>query len=71
MFDTPHETTDKSDFFETSEDSSFDSLEASTPRGRFLGMTPGQRFVIALLLFGTVAVVGFLCLLVTEKVLIF
>jgi hypothetical protein len=71
MFNTPYESSDNSDFFEIAEDSAFDPLDEIEPRGRFLGMTPGQRFVIALLLFGTVAVVGFLCLLVTEKVLIF
>jgi hypothetical protein len=47
-----------------------DYLETA-PAPRFLGMTAGQRFVISLALMLTVAVVGVLCLLVTEKVLIF
>jgi hypothetical protein len=38
---------------------------------QFLGMTAGQRFVVALLLMLTVAVVGVLCLVVTGKVLLF
>ena len=36
-----------------------------------LGMTSGQRFVISLLLFATVIVVGCLILLLTEKIWIF
>ena len=41
------------------------------PRGNFLGMTPAQRFLISLLLLGTVIVFGTMCLLVTQKVMIF
>ncbi len=37
--------------------------------GRFLGMTPVQRFVIAVMLMFAVCVVGALCLLVTEKIM--
>jgi hypothetical protein len=36
--------------------------------GRFLGMTPGQRFALALLLFMMVCVLGSFCLIITEKV---
>lgn len=38
------------------------------PRGQFLGMTPEQRFVVALLLFLMVMVMGALLLLATQKV---
>lgn len=38
--------------------------------GRFLGMTAGQRFVIAVLLFFAVVLLGSMCLLVTERVLL-
>ncbi len=37
----------------------------------FLGMTPQQRFVVALLLFLMVAVMGALLLVATEKVFLF
>ena len=35
--------------------------------GRFLGMTPAQRFALALMLFITVCVVGSMLLIVTGK----
>ncbi len=70
MFDNLDDPLDLTYFGEL-EDSAFgDYVEDAHPR-HFLGMTPGQRFVISLMLFGTVVVVGLLCLLVTEKVLIF
>lgn len=40
----------------------------SAPRGYFLGLTPAQRFVLALMLFLNVAVLGCFCLLATEKI---
>ncbi len=43
----------------------------SEQRGPFLGMTPEQRFVVALLLFLMVAVMGILLLVVTQKVFLF
>ena len=49
----------------------FSDFVEKAPEPRFLGMTAGQRVVISLTLLLTVAVVGMLCLLVTEKVLIF
>jgi hypothetical protein len=36
--------------------------------GRFLGMSPAQRFMLALLLFLMVCVMGSFLLLVTEKI---
>ncbi len=38
------------------------------PERRVFGMTAGQRFILALLLFAAVVVVGFMFLLVFEKV---
>jgi len=38
------------------------------PEKRVFGMTAGQRFILALLLFAAVVVVGFMFLLVFEKV---
>lgn len=37
-------------------------------KGNFLGLTAVQRFVLALMLFLNVAVLGCFCLLATEKV---
>jgi hypothetical protein len=38
------------------------------PRPQFLGMTPAQRFILALLLFLTTALLSVFCLLVAGKV---
>ncbi len=44
---------------------------ASNSSGRFLGMTPFQRFALALMLFITVCLLGAMLLLVTGKVGLF
>jgi hypothetical protein len=46
-------------------------IQPSPPREPFLGMTPSQRFVIALLIFMMVTVLGALMLVVGEKVFLF
>jgi len=51
--------------FEFSEDDVWGEPE---PKPQFLGMTPGQRFVLALLLFLTATILSAFCLLVTGKV---
>ena len=38
--------------------------------GRFLGMTAGQRLVISMLLFFAVMLLGTMCLLVSQRVLL-
>lgn len=40
------------------------------PRRHFLGMTPAQRFIITLLLFMMVCLLGALCLIAFEKVVL-
>jgi hypothetical protein len=46
------------------------SKPAESPK-RFLGMTPFQRFVIALLLLIVTCILSAVCLLVTERVALF
>lgn len=48
----------------------FDGEDVGPRRGYFLGMTPAQRFLISLLLLGTVIVLGAMCLMVFQKVMI-
>ncbi len=43
--------------------------EPSPSSGRFLGMTPFQRFIIIFLLFMLTCVLGSFCLLVTERII--
>ena len=55
------------DEFDFSEDDVWgDPVEA--PEKQFLGMTPAQRFVLALLLFLTATILAAFCLLVTGKI---
>jgi hypothetical protein len=54
-----------------------ETVQASVPQtyesqpapGRFLGMTPFQRFIIVFLVFMLTCVLGSFCLLVTEKII--
>ncbi|MEN6408155.1 MAG: hypothetical protein ABFD44_00420 [Anaerolineaceae bacterium] len=46
------------------------SKKPAKPSRPFLGMTPAQRFVIALLLFLMICLLGTFCLLVTERVVL-
>lgn len=71
MFDNLRELTDRPDPRE--EAVSFPTEEYTDERpssGRFMGMTAGQRLLIAILLFFAVVVMSVMCLLVTEKILI-
>ncbi len=55
------------DDFDFSEDDVWgDPVKA--PQRQFLGMTPAQRFVLALLLFLTATILAAFCLLVTGKI---
>lgn len=57
--------------FEEPAELAFDVEDVVGPRrGYFLGMTPAQRFLISLLLLGTVIIMGAMCLMVTQKVMI-
>ncbi len=55
------------DDFEFSEDEVWGEVERQ-PKPQFLGMTPGQRFVLAFLLFLTSIILSAFCLLVAGKI---
>ncbi|MEA3351679.1 MAG: hypothetical protein U9Q82_13760 [Chloroflexota bacterium] len=56
------------DFLEEEEDIfGYEDEEAKEP-AIFLGMTPIQRFVIAIMILLMVVILGSFCLLVTEKI---
>lgn len=44
---------------------------AAAPNGRFLGMTPLQRFLLAVMLFFAVCSLGAMCLLIAGKISLF
>jgi hypothetical protein len=64
------------DFREQASGSAFDSEketpfeETPRPQRRFLGMTPAQRFVVALILLLMTCLLSTFCLLVTERVVL-
>jgi hypothetical protein len=67
MFDNLREMSDDSALFQEVGDEQPAAKRVRRPRRKFLGMTPGQRFILAILLLFTVLVMGMMCLLVTQK----
>ncbi len=73
MFDNLRQMSDGEPEFEEPQDNPFDIGEPAAPRrrGYFLGLKPSQRFILSLLLLGTIIVMGLMCLMVTGRVLVF
>lgn len=73
MFDNLRQMSDGESMFEEPPENPFDVSEPPVKprRGYFLGLRPSQRFILALLLLGVVAVMGSMCLMVTGKVFVF
>lgn len=79
MFDNLREQADSTPFYE--DEAKFEEAEglreapragrASNGNGHFLGMSPLQRFIIALMLLITVCVLGSMFLLMTGRVSLF
>ncbi len=46
------------------------TYQPAQPQGRFLGMTPFQRFFIAFMLLALTTLFSALCLLVTQKIVL-
>ncbi len=61
---------DDGSMFEEPAELAFDVEDVGPRRAYFLRMTPSQRFLISLLLLGTVIVLGSMCLMVFQKVMI-
>jgi hypothetical protein len=73
MFDELRQLSDGEALFEEPEEYEYEYEveDLGPPPRNFLGLTPGQRFVLALMLLGTVVVFGLMGLLVTGKLAIF
>lgn len=76
MFDNLREQADSVPFYEDeAEFSQVDSVPASPSKpptkGQFLGMTPMQRFIIAVMLLIAVCSLGSMCLLITGRISLF
>ncbi len=70
MFDNLREQMDSPVYLEEEEEKAgaAPNLEPAEKKRHFLGLNPAQRFVLALMLFLNVLVLGTLCLLVTERI---
>ena len=70
MFDEFRQQAEESFFDEFDEDDgSASHNELLHPREHFLGMTPFQRFFIALMLLAITCLISTLCLLVTQRII--
>lgn len=66
MFDNLRDLSDGSSLFEEPAEAKYAAVPKGPPR-RFLGLTPAQRFLLSLMLFASVVVIGLMFLLVTER----
>lgn len=78
MFDNLRDSAESSFYEEDPNDLYKEPVAQPAPRrraiarnGRFLGMTPQQRFLISVMLLFTVCIVGTLAMLVLEKMSLF
>ena len=69
MIDNLRDDASAKPFYE--EEAQFKPAEITTStakNGRFLGMTPIQRFIVAVMLMFAVCSLGSMCLLITERI---
>ncbi len=77
MFDNLRDSAESSSFYEEEPNELYQEQPAAkaAPKrrsnARFLGMTPQQRFFVALMLFFTICVMGTLALFVFQKMSLF
>ena len=70
MFDDLRQQADDTSFEEEEKDSYSYKDKAPKVKREFLGMTPPQRFVVAVMLLMMTCVLSAFCLLVTERIFI-
>jgi hypothetical protein len=68
MFEDFRKQAEESDF--PDEDQETELRGKTSNNGRFLGMTPAQRFIITLMLLFMVAILAILFLMVTQKIVL-
>ena len=70
MFEDFRKQADEADFPVEEQEEELLVETSHKSNGRFLGMTPVQRFIIALMLLFMIIILGVLFLLVTEKIVL-
>jgi len=68
MFEDFRKQAEEANFPDEDQDEDMQMEAAPTQQGNFLGMTPAQRFILALMLLFMTIILGGLFLLVTSKV---
>ncbi|MCJ7535534.1 MAG: hypothetical protein WA997_04505 [Anaerolineales bacterium] len=68
MLDDFRDEANASPYFEDESSEYFEEISTARRRGKLLGMTAGQRLVVAIMLFVMTCIVGSLALLVLEVV---
>jgi hypothetical protein len=68
MLDDFRDEANASPYFDDAETEYFEEITPARRRGKFLGMTAGQRLVVAIMLLVMTCIVGSLALLVFEVV---
>ena len=68
MLDEFREDANSSAFFDEDGGDFYEEEGSYQPRGKFMGMTAAQRFVIALMILMMTCIIGGLALLIFEKV---
>ncbi|RPI33705.1 MAG: hypothetical protein EHM70_05210 [Chloroflexota bacterium] len=69
MFDDLRQQADSS-FEEEEQDQGMETSRRVRPARNFLGMTPVQRFVIAVMVLMMTCILGSFCLLVSERIFV-
>lgn len=67
MFDNLRQASEHSDIFEEPIEEE-PKVTRRRPESRFLGMTAAQRFLLSLMLFAAVIVIGVMCLVVFQRI---
>ncbi|MBN2550932.1 MAG: hypothetical protein JXB15_17345 [Anaerolineales bacterium] len=70
MLDDFRKQADDSFFEEPESEENLAPLEPARRRGFFMGMTPFQRFIIAMMLLAITCLLSTFCLLVSEKIVL-
>ncbi len=71
MFDDLRKASDEAEPVQEVFESPFETYDEGPPETLIMGMTAVQRFVLSLLLFGTVVILGLTCLMVTQRLWLF
>ena len=68
MFEDFRKQAEQADFPDEEQEEELQAVDPNAKQGHFLGLTPMQRFIVALMLLFMIIILGVLFLLVTSKI---